>query len=99
MGCNPTESELASARLNFWSPSTYSRCGHGTADKLRPSVVVSDDRARAIAQRLGRGLETTVPSNVKRVFPFQALLPADDSGLRRDCMAHAEPTPTVIRPD
>ena len=71
MGCNPTESELASARLNFWSPSTYSRCGHGTADKHRPSLV-GNDRANAVAQRLGHGLVTVVTVDVGRLLPFQA---------------------------
>lgn len=62
------------------------------ASKRRPAVLVSNDQANAIAGRLGRGVITVVPltSNVDRVFPFQALLPADVSGLRMDSKAQAE---------
>jgi mRNA interferase MazF len=54
--------------------------------------VVSNDQANATAYRLGRGVVTVVPvtSNVQRVFPFQALLPAAASGLRVDSKAQAE---------
>jgi mRNA interferase MazF len=39
-----------------------------------------------MAQRLGRGVVTVLPvtSNVGRAFPFQVLLPADETGLRVD---------------
>ena len=49
------------------------------ANKRRPAVLVSNDRANTTAARLGRGVVTVVPvtSNVARVFPFQSLLPAD----------------------
>ena len=62
------------------------------ADKRRPAVVVSNDRANAAAVRLGRGVITVVPvtSNVTRVYPFQMLLPADRTGLPRDSKAQAE---------
>jgi mRNA interferase MazF len=62
------------------------------ANKRRPAVVVSNDQANATAYRLGRGVVTVVPvtSNVQRVFPFQALLPAAVSGLRVDSKAQAE---------
>lgn len=62
------------------------------ADKRRPAVIVSNDRANATADRLGRGVITVVPvtSNVARVFPFQTLLPAQLTGLRRDSKAQAE---------
>ena len=62
------------------------------ANKRRPAVLVSNDQANAIAGRLGRGVVTVVPltSNVDRVFPFQALLPASVSGLRIDSKAQAE---------
>jgi mRNA interferase MazF len=55
-------------------------------------VVVSNDGANAAAARLGRGVVTVVPvtSNVERVFPFQVLLPAKESGLPRDSKAQAE---------
>ncbi|MEZ5201098.1 MAG: type II toxin-antitoxin system PemK/MazF family toxin [Micropruina glycogenica] len=47
------------------------------ADKRRPAIIVSNDRANATAARLGRGVVTVVPitSNISRVFPFQVLLP------------------------
>lgn len=62
------------------------------ADKRRPSVIVSNDRANATAARLRRGVVTVVPitSNVTRVFPFQVLLPARLTGLRVDSKAQAE---------
>jgi mRNA interferase MazF len=62
------------------------------ANKRRPAVLVSNDQANATADRLGRGVVTIVPvtSNVDRVFPFQALLPAALSGLRTDSKAQAE---------
>ncbi|MEP6815666.1 MAG: type II toxin-antitoxin system PemK/MazF family toxin [Marmoricola sp.] len=62
------------------------------ANKRRPAVIVSNDRANAIAGRLGRGVITVVPvtSNDERVYPFQTLLPADATGLRTDSKAQAE---------
>jgi mRNA interferase MazF len=62
------------------------------ANKRRPAVLVSNDQANATADRLGRGVISVVPltSNVDRVFPFQALLPAGVSGLRIDSKAQAE---------
>lgn len=62
------------------------------ADKRRPAVVVSNDRANATAARLGRGVVTVVPvtSNTTRVFPFQVLLPAELTGLTVDSKAQAE---------
>lgn len=62
------------------------------AAKTRPAVVVSNDAANATATRLGRGVVTVVPvtSNTARVYPFQVLLPADQTGLSRDSKAQAE---------
>ncbi|HEY1318653.1 MAG TPA: type II toxin-antitoxin system PemK/MazF family toxin [Streptosporangiaceae bacterium] len=62
------------------------------ARKLRPAVVVSNDAANATATRLGRGVITVVPvtSSTGRVYPFQVLLPARLTGLRRDSKAQAE---------
>jgi mRNA interferase MazF len=67
------------------------------ADKRRPAVIVSNDRANAIAQRLGRGIVTVVPvtSSVARVFAFQALLPAHETGLRVDSKAQPEQVRSV----
>jgi mRNA interferase MazF len=62
------------------------------ADKRRPAVIVSNDGANISASQLGRGVITVVPvtSNVKRIYPFQVLLPASASGLPRDSKAQAE---------
>lgn len=62
------------------------------ANKRRPAVIVSNDRANSVAARLGRGVVTVVPvtSNTERVYPFQALLPASATGLRQDSKAQAE---------
>jgi mRNA interferase MazF len=67
------------------------------ANKRRPAIIVSNDAANATAARLGRGVVTVVPvtSNVNRVFPFQALLPAAATGLPRDSKAHAEQVRSV----
>jgi mRNA interferase MazF len=62
------------------------------ASKTRPAVVVSNDAANATATRLGRGVITVVPvtSNVARIYPFQVLLPARQTGLKHDSKAQAE---------
>lgn len=67
------------------------------ADKQRPAVVVSNDRANATAARLGRGVVTVVPvtSNLSRVFAFQTLLTAEQTGLRVDSKAQAEQVRSV----
>jgi mRNA interferase MazF len=67
------------------------------ADKTRPAVVVSNDAANDTATRLGRGVVTVVPvtSNVTRVYPFQVLLPASQTGLPRDSKAQAEQVRSV----
>jgi mRNA interferase MazF len=67
------------------------------ASKRRPGVVVSNDRANAVADRLGRGVVTVVPvtSNTTHVFPFQTFLPAASTGLRVDSKAQAEQVRSV----
>ena len=62
------------------------------AGKTQPAVVVSNDAANTTATRLGRGTITVVPvtSNVARVYPFQVLLPAKQTGLSSDSKAQAE---------
>jgi mRNA interferase MazF len=62
------------------------------AAKTRPAVVVSNDAANATATRLGRGVVTVVPvtSRTDRVYPFQVLLPAHQTGLPHDSKAQAE---------
>jgi len=67
------------------------------ANKTRPAVVVSNDAANATATRLGRGVVTVVPvtSNIARIYPFQVLLPAAETGLPRDSKAQAEQVRSV----
>ena len=67
------------------------------ASKTRPAVVVSNDAANATAARLRRGVITVVPvtSNTARIYPFQVLLPAGQTGLREDSKAQAEQVRSV----
>lgn len=67
------------------------------ADKRRPAVIVSNDAANSTAERLGRGVITVVPvtSNLRRVYPFQVVLPADETGLETDAKALAEQVRSV----
>ncbi len=62
------------------------------SNKQRPAVIVSNDGANSTAERLGRGVVTVVPvtSNIDRVYPFQVLLPAKETGLAIDSKAQAE---------
>jgi len=62
------------------------------ASKTRPAVVVSNDAANATATRLRRGVITVVPvtSNTARIYPFQVLLPARQTGLPRDSKEQTE---------
>ncbi len=67
------------------------------ASRTPPAVVVSNDGANTTAQRLGRGVITVVPvtSNTSRVYPFQVLLEAADTGLDVDSKAQAEQVRSV----
>ena len=67
------------------------------ANKRRPAVIVSNDRANATADRLGRGVVTVVPvtSSVARVYPFQVAMASKESGLRVDSKAQAEQVRSV----
>lgn len=67
------------------------------ANKRRPAVVVSNDRANATAAALGRGVITVVPltSKVHRVYPFQVLLTAETTGLPVDSKAQVEQVRSV----
>lgn len=64
----------------------------GETAKRRPALIVSNDGANTTSARIGRGALTVVPvtSNVERVYPFQVLLPSQESGLDRDSKAQAE---------
>lgn len=66
------------------------------ANKVRPAVLVSNDAALRTS-RPPKGLVTVVPitTNVARVFPFQVLLSADETGLDRDSKAQAEQVRTI----
>lgn len=67
------------------------------ANKRRPAVIVSNDRANATVERLGRGVVTVVPvtSTVARVFAFQTFLPAAATSLHVDSKAQAEQVRSV----
>ena len=62
------------------------------ANKRRPAVIVSNDAANLSAARLGRGVITVVPvtSNTDRIYPFQVLLRAAETGMPQDSKAQAE---------
>jgi len=62
------------------------------ANKQRPAVIVSNDRANATATRLARGIVTVVPltSNINKIYPFQVLLSAAPNGLTVASKAQAE---------
>ena len=67
------------------------------ANKLRPAVVVSNDGANTTASRLGRGVVTVVPvtTNINKIYPFQVLLLAAETGSREDSKAQAEQVRSV----
>ena len=69
----------------------------GEGNKRRPAVLVSNDGANTTAAKLGRGVVTVIPitTNVDRVYPFQVLIPADESRLERDSKARAEQVRSV----
>ena len=69
----------------------------GEANKRRPAVLVSNDGANTTAAKLGRGVVTVVPitTNTDRVYPFQVVIRAHESGLDRDSKAQAEQVRSV----
>jgi len=60
--------------------------------RRRLGVVVSHDGAERSARTLNRGLVTVVPisSQIKKLAPFQVLLPARSCGMPNAAKAHAE---------
>jgi mRNA interferase MazF len=64
---------------------------------MRRGEILSNDGANSTAERLGRGVVTIVPatSNTERVYPFQVLLRASETGLDRDSKAQAEQVRSV----
>jgi mRNA interferase MazF len=69
----------------------------GESAHRRPAVIVSNDGANSTAARLGRGVVTVAPltSNVSRIYPFQVLVPAHESGLDHDSKVQAEQVRSV----
>lgn len=69
----------------------------GESASRRPAVVVSNDGANSTAARLGHGVITLAPmtTNVTRVYPFQVLVPAAQSGLEHDSKVQAEQVRSV----
>ncbi|GGS05488.1 type II toxin-antitoxin system PemK/MazF family toxin [Deinococcus sedimenti] len=69
----------------------------GGAEPLGPVVIVSADSLNRTVERLGTGAVTVVPvsSKVSRVYDFQVLLSASDTGLGQDCKAQAEQLRTI----
>jgi len=67
------------------------------AARARPAVIVSNDGANTTAQLLGRGVVTVVPltTNTARIYPFQVLLEAAETGLVNDSKAQAEQVRSV----
>jgi mRNA interferase MazF len=67
------------------------------ANKRRPAIIVSNDGANAMAARFERGVLTVVPvtSNTEKIYPFQVLLEADETGLKSDGKAQAEQVRSV----
>lgn len=67
------------------------------ANKRRPAVIVSNDRANMAAVQQGRGVVTVVPvtSNTRKIYPFQTLLPAAETRLAVDSKAQAEQVRSV----
>jgi mRNA interferase MazF len=63
-----------------------------------PALLVSNDGANSTAGRLGRGVVTVAPmtSKVDRVYPFQVLVPAQESGLEHDSKVQAEQVRSVL---
>lgn len=69
----------------------------GESAHQRPAVIVSNDGANSSTAHLSRGIITVAPmtSNVSRIYPFQVLVPAHESGLERDSKVQAEQVRSV----
>ncbi len=67
------------------------------SSKTRPAIVVSSNAVNDSIERRGRGVVTVVPitANLLHIFPFQVLLPGDDTGLALDSKAQAEQVRSV----
>jgi mRNA interferase MazF len=78
-------------RGEIWIADLEPALGSG-ANKVRPVVIVTNDNANERAALLRRGVLTVVPltSSVTKVWDFQVLLPAAETGLDQDSKAQAE---------
>ncbi|UQN08752.1 type II toxin-antitoxin system PemK/MazF family toxin [Deinococcus sp. QL22] len=77
-------------RVALFTPLNPARSSE--ANTRRPAAMVSADSLNRTVNRLGGGAIIAVPltSNVSRVFDFQVLLPAAETGLEEDSKAQAE---------
>ena len=64
------------------------------ADKIRPSVVVTNDQANRHGTNV---MVVPLTSNVAKLYPFQLFLPAEETGLDKDSKAQVELTRSVSR--
>ena len=64
------------------------------ADKVRPSILVTNDQANLYGTSL---MVVPLTSNISKVYPFQLFLPAEAVGLERDSKAQVELTRSVSR--
>lgn len=64
------------------------------ANKVRPAILVTNDQANQYGTSI---MVVPLTSNVRRVYPFQLLLPAEHTGLREDSKAQVELTRSVSR--
>lgn len=71
--------------------------GGAEANKRRPVVIVSNNGANTAAARHSAGVVTVVPltTNVSRVYAFQVLVSASESGLPHDSKIQAEQVRTI----
>ena len=62
------------------------------ATKRRPVVIVSNNGANTAAARHSGGIVTVAPmtTNLSRIYSFQVLVPAQESGLGHDSKIQAE---------
>lgn len=66
----------------------------GEANKVRPSIVVTNDLAN---ERGSSVVVVPLTSNTVRIYPFQLLLPSNLTGLDRDSKAQVELIRSVSR--
>ncbi len=64
----------------------------GQANRSRPAILVSNDGVNQAAGRHGHGMVMVVPMmpETDSLYPFQVLIPAEESGMDRDTKAAVE---------